>query len=356
MINRLFILCLGVFTASAAVYAEEAALPPRVPISRPDFSVNGLNKLLDQVAAQAQTGDDLLLNSLLAVPFDKRQYVFPQLHENTGLGKKILSHPEIKIWKGKQPTDIPPNLQAFAKEHLAYLPASYYIFLDPDYWQAHPTEQPNGTPTISDTKRQLKLTPHQGTFYTFPSVQSLYQLSDKTRATYKQTDLTGADVTRLFATIPALDAYIAGQNDPRDINMRLISLMLRNNQVEKDLTDPFLSLATRLKMVLPPDEIESFFQKQGWSSADEFAQKSDRILKAYRVNFLNPTTAVALQKVRAYPASAPTTTTLENLRMYAKMHEAAPGDVYFVQPYLADIRKNLKPDYILLSGTPIYIE
>lgn len=356
--DKLFFIAVltGCFIITAPTAAQESVVGESAfTITKPDFSTDGLKKLLTDVTKNAQTTDDLLLNSLLAIPFEKRQYIFPQLHENTGMGKKILSHPEIAVWKGKQPTDIPPNLNAFVKDHLAYLPAKYYVFLDPDYWQEAPAER-SDTQTLTDAKMQIKLTPHKGEFYTFPKVENLYQLSEKTKRNYKKTDLKVQDVSRLFQTITALNDYIENQDDPRDVKQKMISIMIRNDQVEKDLADPFLSLVTRLKMIRAAAEVDAFFKQQGWKNAEEFAEKSDRILKAYRVNYLNPVIAVGLNKVRSYPASAPTTPTLENLRMFAKMHEAAPGDVYFVEPYLSEIRKNLKPDYILLLGTPIYID
>ena len=132
--------------------------------------------------------------------------------------------------------------------------------------------------------------------------------------------------------------------------MSLVRIMMKNNNLNEDLSYPFASLIGRLKMVKSEQEIETLFKNQGWENATDFAVKADRILKAYRVNYLGVPQAIQINKIRAYPTSAPTTEVLENLRTYAKMHEAKPGDVYFVEPYLQDIRKKLKPDFILMLG------
>ena len=173
---------------------------------------------------------------------------------------------------------------------------------------------------------------------------------------YTKTDLKPADIERLFTTKTALENFINNKKDKDDILDRMNSLMRHNNNVTEDLSYPYLSLVSRLKLILGEDETNKFFQSQGWKDASEFAEKSDRILKAYRVNFLKPNIAIQLNKIRSYPENAPTNETMQNLRMYAKMHEAKPADVYLVEPYLAHLRKELKPDFILWLMTPIYIE
>lgn len=321
------------------------------------FSYDSIKELLNNLAAQKSQSDDMLLNVLLAVPVEKRQYVYPALHENKGMPKKILSHPEIAPFKGTKPTDLPLYLQDYVKEYLAYLPSSYYIYLDPDMWQEIQKEQlPNTNTLLSNTMQIMQTPSHKGEFFTFPSVQSLYHLSPETQKNYKTTDLKKEDISRLFSTMTALEEYVNAQQNPRSFKLSLVRIMMKNNNLNGDLSDPFASLIGRLKMVKPEQEIENLFKNQGWENATDFAVKADRILKAYRVNYLGVPQAIQINKIRAYPASAPTTEALENLRTYAKMHEAKPGDVYFVEPYLQDIRKKLKPDFILMLGTPIFME
>ena len=96
--------------------------------------VNYKNRL-DVLKAQ-----DNLLKSLLNIPFDKRVYVYPALFESHNIPKKIVTHPQIIIWKGKKPTKIAPQMQKFAQEHLDYMPAKFYPLLDPDAWPKVPKE------------------------------------------------------------------------------------------------------------------------------------------------------------------------------------------------------------------------
>lgn len=320
------------------------------------FSINNIRQLLERMSANPSGEEDLILNMLLATPYEKRQYVFPQLHENRALSKKILTHPEIAVWKGKMPTDLPPQLKDYAAKYLPYLPPVYYLYLDPDLWSAQDTDKPKkGSLDLSPRNTAIRLTPHKGEFYAYPSVQSLYHLSPETLKNYKKTDLKPQDVTRVFDTVKGLEAYIDNQDDPTDLKHSILSLMIRNNQIEKDFINPFASLVTRLKKLKPQEEIEALFKNMGWKNGDDFALTADRILKAQRVSTLNPTIALQLQKVRAYPDN-PNNEMLSNLKMFARMHEAAPGDVYFIAPYAEEIRKQLKPKYILLLGTPVYIE
>ncbi len=330
---------------------------PMFPTQEPDFSYESIQRLLEQMSQNKGANDDVFLNMLLSVPFEKRQYVFPQLHENIGMPNKILTHPEISVWKGKVPTDIPTNLKEFAKEHLAYLPTTHYILLDPDHWREMPTERTQTPSNDLNLKYPtLKMTPHIGEFYAFPNMRDLYKLSPETEQNYTKTDLKPADVERLFSTKTALENYLDKRTDKEDILDRLNSLMRYNDNVAEDLSYPYLSLVSRLKLILGENETNRFFQSQGWKDALEFAEKSDRILKAYRVHSLKPNMAVQLSKIRSYPQNAPTNETMENLRMYAKMHEAKPADVYLVEPYIKRIRQELKPDFILWLMTPIYIE
>ena len=83
---------------------------------------------------------DNLLKALLQIPFDKRVYIYPALFESNLMPKKIVTHPQIIIWKGKKPTRIAPQMQTFAKEYLDYMPAKFYPLLDPDVWPKQPKE------------------------------------------------------------------------------------------------------------------------------------------------------------------------------------------------------------------------
>lgn len=77
---------------------------------------------------------DGILSALLKVPFEKRVYIYPALFESQNMPKKIVTHPQILVWKGKKPTQIAPQMQEFAKQYLDTMPAKFYPLLDPDGW------------------------------------------------------------------------------------------------------------------------------------------------------------------------------------------------------------------------------
>ena len=320
------------------------------------FSLNNIKQLLERMSKNPSGEEDIILNMLLATPYEKRQYIFPQLHENRALSKKILTHPEIAVWKGKLPTDIPPQLKNFAAQYLPYLPPIYYLYLDPDLWKSNTGDLPKQRSLeLSPRNTAIHVKPHIGEFYTYPTIENLYTLSPQTLKNYKKTNLKPQDVTHVLDSVKGLESYIENQDDPTDLKHGIISLMVRNNQIEKDFINPFASLIARLKKLKSPQEIDKLFKNMGWKDANDFALMTDRIIKAQRVSTLNPTIALQLQKVRGYPDN-PNNEMLSNLKMFAKMHEAAPGDVYFIAPYVDEIRKQLKPKFILLLGTPVYIE
>lgn len=101
---------------------------------------------------------DNLLHALLQVPFEKRVYVYPALFESHNISKKITTHPQIKIWKGKKPTKIAPQMQEFAQKHLDYMPAKFYPLLDPDGWPKQDRE--NDWHNVKNLLQDVIVTPN----------------------------------------------------------------------------------------------------------------------------------------------------------------------------------------------------
>lgn len=77
---------------------------------------------------------DELLDLLLQIPFEQRQYVFPLLSAQQSVPKKIKTHPEVLVWKGKKPTRI-ADIFKDDKELIEYLPEQFYYFLAPEMWE-----------------------------------------------------------------------------------------------------------------------------------------------------------------------------------------------------------------------------
>lgn len=101
---------------------------------------------------------DDLLQALLKIPFEKRVYVYPALFESRNILKKITTHPQIAIWKGKKPTKIAPQMQEFAQKHLDFMPAKFYPLLDPDGW---PKQNKEGDwHSVGDMLKDVVVTPN----------------------------------------------------------------------------------------------------------------------------------------------------------------------------------------------------
>ena len=76
---------------------------------------------------------DELLELLLQIPFEQRQYIFPMLSAEQTMPKKIRTHPEVALWKGKKPTRIAKRFQN-DNELINDLPEQFYYFLAPEVW------------------------------------------------------------------------------------------------------------------------------------------------------------------------------------------------------------------------------
>jgi len=100
-----------------------------------DSGKTNLLTLAQQSRVELVQIQDQLLEQILKIPFEKRAYIYPALFEEETMPKKVLTHPQIAIWKGKKPTRIAPQMQEYANKHLNTMPAKFYPILDPDGWQ-----------------------------------------------------------------------------------------------------------------------------------------------------------------------------------------------------------------------------
>ena len=82
---------------------------------------------------------DELLELLLQIPFEQRQYIFPMLSSERTMPKKIRTHPEVVVWKGKIPTRIADRFKGDT-EFIQYLPEQFYYFLAPEVWPSQEEE------------------------------------------------------------------------------------------------------------------------------------------------------------------------------------------------------------------------
>ena len=143
MKKLIFVLCLCFISSAFAQEKEETY----------DLLQRSYQQRVDLLKIQ-----DNLLKALLNVPFEKRVYIYPALFESKNMPKKIVTHPQIIVWKGKKPTKIAPQMQEFAKEHLNYMPAKFYPLLDPDGWPKQNKE--NDWHNVGDLLSDTIITPN----------------------------------------------------------------------------------------------------------------------------------------------------------------------------------------------------
>ncbi len=119
--KNIFILCFLLY--AYAVHAE-VVLSPTIQEARAH-------------RAELVQKQDEMLELLLEIPFEQRQYIFPLLSAKQSVPKKIKTHPEVLLWKGKRPTRIADRFKE-DKELIEFLPEQFYYFLSPDMWPSTP--------------------------------------------------------------------------------------------------------------------------------------------------------------------------------------------------------------------------
>lgn len=300
--------------------------------------------------------DDTLLANLLALPYEKRQYVFPYLHEQPFLSHKIKSHPQIIVWKGKKPTVIAPQMQAFAKKYLDDLPAVFYYFLDPDYW--------NGTTPSEQTVTQTLLNPNapetkaksatEIANYAVRSLYEVYRPSEEIKENYYQTILSKNDVVQLENTLLKLNDFVDSYPQALSIPSALRdSLGIR---VKESVAAPFEEWVKNVGKLGLSEDLRTFLKQQGWKDENDFAKKADVMLRAVRVNRMSLPQAMAFSDMRLKYYPIDETKPLTSTQMYLKMHDAKPGDALFITPYADELKKSFEQGKFTRIGLPIYID
>ena len=300
--------------------------------------------------------DDTLLANLLALPYEKRQYVFPYLHEQPFLSHKIKSHPQIIVWKGKKPTVIAPQMQSFAEKYLDDLPAVFYYFLDPDYWTGTTPSEQTVTqtllnPNVPETKAKSAT---EIANYAVRSLYEVYQPSDEIKENYNQTILSKNDVTQLENTLLKLNDFV--DKYPKALS---IPSALRDSlgiRVKESVAAPFEEWVKNVKKLGLSEDLRTFLKQQGWQDENDFAKKADVMLRAVRVNRMPLPQAMAFSEMRLKYYPIDETKPLTSTQMYLKMHDAKPGDALFIAPYADELKKSFEQGKFTRIGLPIYID
>ncbi len=179
---------------------------------------------------------DEMLEFLLQIPFEQRQYIFPMLSEKRTIPKKIKTHPDVLVWKGKRPTRIAKRFQN-DPELLEFLPAQFYYFLAPEMWP-------------DEDNKTLEKNPNQ-LFINFMKRQSLAETGFSPDALIQLKN--GLDIT--------YESFTQEQKDK-----------LKNS------SEIYLSQM----MLFNSPQLSEKLKKQGYKSPQDFAHKVDKIAAIYR--------------------------------------------------------------------------
>ena len=318
------------------------------PIAWAETPVNqGSNDL--KISVRSQT-DDEVIAQVLATPFEMRQYTVPMLHESLFTSKKVRTHPDIAYWKAKIPTRVAPQLAGWAKEHLAFLPARYYWMVMPENFMPKNTEIENKYQISTAAFRELKDKMASGKG--FKDFNKAYPPSKKS------TDpaLKPADIQRVKKTIDALNQFYEQQPDQLDFKKKMVDGFLAEGNLQIHMADPFASLVVRLQKAIGEKQTDDFFKKQGWESSGDFALKTDRLLKAYRANFLSLPVAIELNKARKIYKPSDQNESARSMWMYARFFDASKEDTEFAAPRLNELGRLFWNKDKMVAGAMVYLD
>ena len=187
-----------------------------------------------QHRAELVQKQDEMLELLLQIPFEQRQYIFPLLSAKQSVPKKIKTHPEVLVWKGKKPTRIADQFKD-DQELIEYLPEQFYYFLSPDMWSPQ-----NG-------QKLMEINPNQ-------ILQNMLQQKNE-----------GLSVM------------------PEELVDVHNGLNVLQEWVQQQVKQPPMPLYFEEWIPSVPDNIQKQIQEKTGLSALEFGKKVDRITKSYRL-------------------------------------------------------------------------
>ncbi len=330
----LFITGVGLLINQSAT-AKESAVQALIQhiINNQPISADLLVKATNE-KEQPEKKIDAFLASLLKIPFQQRQYVFPAIFESPFIPKKVRTHPEVVIWKGAVPTNIAPQLSDFSKKYLYDLNPRLYILLSPDAYKI--PDQENNLNNLKLSEKVKKLEPSEiGSFNGYKPIETYFKLPKAILKNPQKGELSSESIRQLANGFQTLNLFLTTRADAKQFQRSLSLLETFYSDPEQNRINPIQSLVDRIRLLKQGDELEALFAKSSWKNADEFAKTADTVAKAYRVHFLSLPMAFAFQKIKG--KQEPMSYAERVLLTTALMHEALPADVRLTEKYLSDI-------------------
>ncbi len=344
------IFCVGSSLAKADV--DLPALPK-------DFDDLSFGQLME-IIKNPSKNEQLLVQVLFSIPPEQHQYFMPAVANLFGISEKTRMMPGIVEWRRKLPTRIAPQLQDFAKEHLRYLNPVFYPYLMPEMWP-DPVAQENNhrkdaIPRVYQTGSADEME------YLFPS--SIHQgslakqvLSDTMPKPDKKSSvpaLSAGDVDAVVHVMDKLKMLEYGEQGRNRRNTLIVDYIDTPKLIEAHV-NPCQSLISRLDKI----EADEWFKMQVEAenmTVEEFTQKCDATLKAYRMRLAAPGVARAVYMQAEDMRQLPKDSYPYMLKSaIVRMFDTTKENVQAVKGKEDELRKTFQEKKLFL-GTPVLLD
>ena len=299
-------------------------------------------KMADQEKNPLMNQVDNVLNQLLTMPTELRPYVFPGLFDIPGVPKKIRTHPDIAVWEGKMPTNIPPAARDYADKYLKDMNPQMYIYLIPGlYPQETPGRDlpmPEAGIGSGQSIDKIGLLPKiVGNPEKYLSVEEVFKQPDFLIQNPNAGVLSEQDIGRMGAGLSAFNQFINQRNadDPLfQTGYQALTNFYTDRHQER--VSPFSEKLKRIRLLDRTDDLEKTMKQAGWDSPEQFATAADTMAKAYRAARMPMRVAF---EARRYRGHIPKSEIEAMMVTQASLYEATPADVWLVLKNLNQVRE-----------------
>ncbi len=324
-----------------------------------DFDEQSLDDLLTVMQNPADN-EKLLVQVLFSIPEEYHQYTMPMIAGMFGISEKTRMMPGIVEWRRKLPTRIAPQLEEYAKEHLRYLHPALYPYLMPEAW---PEVKSSEDIDLEYVPSVFQISSAEDMERVFPSSIASNTLLDKIfsgQAIYtpKQNDnvpkLSQADVEGVLSVMNKLKALENGKQGRQRRNTLVVDYKDMDLLIEAHV-NPCQSLISRLHKI----EADKWFEKQVARenmSVDEFTQKCDATIKAYRMYLTYPGVTRSVYNLSKEAVTLPPDSYRRRLiMMVIRMFETSKDNVNAVRGKADELRETFHKKHLFL-GTPVLLD
>lgn len=322
--------------------------------------------------------EDLLINSIAALPKETYPYIGPYMHTIPGMPEKLLNMPGIKETKNKFPERVAKAVADI--ENLEYISPAFYFLLMPEVWGEEnnldrilsetkiiqPSNKHNYQ-TINDVSKVIK--PEDYAFGANP--EAAVETKLRTITPNASSPLTSKDIQAVAASFYEIGefskniyilsevieagAFLDAWENSEDKGTILPNL--------KDLVNPCQRLIQKLKMQGLEKEFSLLIAQQGFSQ-EEWGYTCDKTIKAYRVLNMtsNETLAVMLYRrninknaLLSYSKDIAPSIAM-TMQSMVEMYQAPIDDVIEVKKNSQTLKKAFEHLGYRIVSQPIYIK